>query len=108
MNESDTQRSLGRLEGKLDMILADQESARIDRKNQYAKSEAIERRLDATDQKIAGLKTQIDEAAPVITDIKRWKERFIGMQMLIAGVFVAVGGGIVLVWKWIAVKLGMQ
>lgn len=106
--DSDTQRSLGRLEGKLDMVLADQESARIDRKNQYAKAEAIERRLDATDQTIAGLKTQIDAAAPVIKEINQWRERFVGMLMLIGALSAILGGAVVVVWKWVAVKLGMQ
>ncbi|ASY62550.1 hypothetical protein SJ05684_c10930 [Sinorhizobium sojae CCBAU 05684] len=92
--ESETQRSLGRLEGKLDMILADQEQARFARQHQMEKSEAIERRLDATDQKLSSVTDRFNEAAPIISDIKRWKERFIGAQMLIAGVFVAIGGGL--------------
>ena len=104
----DIHRSLGRLEGKLDMILSDQEKARQDRKTHYEKADAIERRLEETDRKLDAVTDRFNEAAPVISDIKRWKERFIGAQMLIAAVLLAIGGGITIVWKWVAVKLGLQ
>ncbi|WP_455918750.1 hypothetical protein [Ensifer canadensis] len=104
MSEETQERAIGRIEGKLDMILADQEKARLDRKHQYEKSEAIERRLDVTDQKLTAVSSRMDDAAPVISDIRRWKERFIGMQMLVVFVAGSTGAAITALWKWLWIK----
>ena len=106
MSEESQERAIGRIEGKLDMILADQEKARLDRKHQYEKSEAIERRLDATDQKLAAVSSRMDDAAPVISEIRRWRERLIGMQMLIVFMAGSAGAAAVMFWQWLSVKLG--
>ncbi|MGT2444458.1 hypothetical protein ACU4I5_18540 [Ensifer adhaerens] len=107
MTEESQERAIGRIEGKLDMILADQEKARIDRKHQYDKSEAIERRLDVTDQKLSAVTAGWSDAAPVISDIRRWKERFIGMQMFVVFLAGSAGAALVTLWKWISVKIGL-
>lgn len=107
MTEESQERAIGRIEGKLDMILADQEKARIDRKHQYEKSEAIERRLDVTDQKLSAVTAGWVDAAPVISDIRRWKERLIGMQMLVVFLAGSAGAAITTFWKWLSVKVGV-
>jgi len=45
---------------------------------------------------------------PILDGISRWKERIIGMQMLITGISVAITGGTILFWKWIALKIGLN
>ncbi len=46
MSEAGQERAIGRIEGKLDLIISDQEKARQDRKQQYDKQEKTDRTLD--------------------------------------------------------------
>lgn len=97
---------LGALDAKMDRVLADQDQARSDRKQQYSKSENMERRLDDVDRKLEGLSTRLDKIEPVTADIGRWRERFLGMRMLIVFVAAAFGATLATVGKWILVKFG--
>lgn len=98
---------LGSLSAKIDRVLADQDQARDDRKQQYLKSETMERRIDSVVVELKSANARLDKMEPVTTDIGRWKERFIGMRILI--VFVAAGCGATLatLGKWLAIKLGI-
>lgn len=111
MTEANSERAIGRLEGKVDALVgavedqtkkSEERSARIYKELEQIRMDAAESRRDVGD-----LKARMDADAPTITEIKKWKERFIGMQMMWAVIFTVVGGGLVAVWKWIAVKLGM-
>lgn len=73
----------------------------------YGELEAIRSNASDSRRDIADLKEQIQGDAPTIAEIKRWKERFIGMQMLLGAGAAMIGGAIVLFWKWVSVKLGM-
>lgn len=97
---------LGALDAKVDRVLADQDQARYDRKQQYSKSENMERRLDDVDRKLEGLSNRLDKIEPVTADIGRWRERFIGMRMLIVVVSAAFGASLATFGKWAAIKLG--
>lgn len=97
---------LGALDAKMDRVLADQDQARADRKQQYSKSENMERRLDDVDRKLEGLSTRLDKIEPVTADIGRWRERFIGMRMLIMVISAAFGATLATFGKWAAIKLG--
>lgn len=48
-----------------------------------------------------------EKDAAKLEKIDIWKERFIGMQMLMAAVWTMIGAGVALLWKWLAVKIGM-
>lgn len=41
----------------------------------------------------------MDDAAPVISDIRRWRERFIGMQVLVVFMAGSAGAAAVAFWK---------
>ncbi len=97
---------LGSLDAKVDRILADQDQARVDRKQQYQKSEAMDRRIDDVDRKLSDLDSRLKTMEPITADIGRWKERFIGMRLLIVMVAAAFGATLATFGKWIAVKLG--
>ncbi len=75
------------LDAKVDRILADQDQARADRKQQYQKSEAMDRRID--DRKLSDLDSRLKKMEPITADIGRCKERFIGMRLLIVMVAAA-------------------
>lgn len=97
---------LGALDAKMDRVLADQEQARQDRKQQYSKAENLERRMDDLDRKFEGVAAQLGEVKATTKEIDRWKERFLGMRMLIVFVAAIFGGLIVAAGKWLAIKLG--
>ncbi|MCL6708611.1 DUF1515 domain-containing protein [Pseudomonas sp. R2.Fl] len=110
---------LGGLNAKVDMILNDQKQARLDRKEQYAKQETLERRMDSVDSKLVAIDERIDvkleaidgrldKMEPITTDIGKWKERFIGMRILIVFSSAVFGGLVVTFGKWLAVKLGLM
>lgn len=114
-----TEHDLGYLKGQMEAlqhqiatlapaIEASRKESSEGRARIYGELEAIRR--DATDSRrdIAELKTQIQGDAPTIAEIKRWKERFIGMQMLLGAGAAIIGGSIVLFWKWVSVKIGLQ
>jgi hypothetical protein len=75
---------------------------RIYRELEAIRAEAVESRV-----KVGRLEEQMASAAPEIADIKRWRERFVGMRMLIVFLSASAGGAIVAAWKWLAVKFGM-
>lgn len=56
---------------------------------------------------VAQLNTNREKDAAKLEKIDIWKERFIGMQMLMAAVWTMIGAGVALLWKWLAVKIGL-
>jgi len=90
----------------MDRVLADQDQARTDRKQQYSKLENLERRLDDVDRKSEDLKSQLVQVKTTTAEIDRWKERFLGMRMLIVFIAAAFGASAATFGKWLAIKLG--
>lgn len=111
MTDASTERAIGRLEGKLDSLMNAIEEQKTEssagRGRIYRELEAIRIEQAESKRKVTRLDEQMASAAPEIADIKRWKERFIGMRMLIVFISASAGGAIVAGWKWIMVKLGM-
>jgi len=102
------ERAIGKLEGQMNALIAaveaSAEKSDLGRSRLYSELEHIradnaERRRDVSD-----LKKQLEEYAPTIADVKKWRERFIGMQILIVFVSGSVVGTVVAFWKWIIVK----
>ncbi len=98
---------LGSLEAKVDRILTDQDQARADRKQQYRKAEEMERRFDELGRNLADLDSRLKKMEPITADIGRWKERFIGMRLLIVVVAATFGATLATFGKWIAIRLGL-
>ncbi len=107
-----TDRAIGRLEGKLDALIesvADQtRKSDQSRARTYGDIEKI--RLDVAESRrdISDLREDMAAAGPVITEIKKWRERFIGMHMLWTILVASAGGAVVAFWKWIAIKSGFS
>jgi predicted nucleic acid-binding Zn-ribbon protein len=110
MDDPSTERAIGRLEGKLDSLLraVDEQKAESSagRRRIYIELEAIRVEASVSKEKIGDLEEKMAAAAPEIAHIKRWKERFIGMRMLIVFMSATFGGAVVAGWKWILMKLG--
>lgn len=111
MTDGNSERAIGRLEGKLDTLLltvekntekSEQGRSRIYQELEQARADQAE-----TKNEVKALKAQLAEAAPVIADIKKWRERFVGMMLLVGAVGSFIGGAGVLFWKWVSAKLGI-
>lgn len=98
MNEASQERALGRLESKVDLILADNERAAHSRKEQYEKLEQITRKADAADRKIDGIDSRLKTVEEPVAEFEKWRERAIGALMLVA--FVSACIGAVTPWLW--------
>ena len=97
MEESD--RAIGRIEGRLESLI----------KSMEKQTEQIEMLTsDARDHKVdlKDVRTKLEDAAPILSEISRWRERFIGMMILTSAVFTAFGRTMAMIWKWLAVKFG--
>ncbi len=94
MTESD-ERLLGRLETKVDMILAEQARAIDARKLIYEKVDALYRKVDKTESKVE----------EPVADFNRWRERGVGALMLITFISGSTGALIATFGKkvWAAV-----
>ncbi|NRQ13477.1 DUF1515 family protein [Ensifer sesbaniae] len=112
MIDGNSERAIGRLEGKLD-ALADavergQDESKQGRARIYAELEQVRQEAARSRAEVESLKQQMADAAPIISDIKRWRERFIGMQMLVVFLAGSAGAAITTFWKWLSVKIGVQ
>lgn len=111
MTETNSERAIGRLEGSMDALVSAVEDQTEKSEERYRRvyKELEEIRLNAAESRrdIGDMKAQMNNDAGTMADIRKWKERFIGMQMMWASIFMLVGGGIAAFWKWIAVKLGL-
>ena len=104
--DAEVHRQLGALDAKIDRILADQLQARTDRKQQHEKQENMQRQLDEVDRGMKTVNSRLDKIEPITADIGRWKERFIGMRMLIVFVAAAFGATLATAGKWLLIKFG--
>ncbi|MBV2143321.1 DUF1515 family protein [Falsochrobactrum sp. TDYN1] len=88
MTEAGQERAIGRIEGKLDLIISDQEKARQDRKQQYERQEKSERLLEALQRNIESIDMRLEKVEEPVAEFSRWRERGVGAIMLI-GAFAA-------------------
>lgn len=113
-----TDRAIGRLEGQV-ASLKDQmaelvravESSRVEsssgRARIYGELEAIREDASESRRKMDKLAEADASASETIKFVNRWKERFIGMNILLVAISSTIGAGVALAWKWIIVKLGL-
>lgn len=78
------------------------------RLNQAEMKRDVQSVKQVLDDKTEGLKVRLDAAEPTLKEINRWRERFIGMQMLLGAGAAAIGGIMVYFWKWVSVKIGIN
>lgn len=98
MTDASQERTLGRLEAKVDLILEDQEQASRARRDQYEKLEQITRKADATERNFASLLQRIEAVERPVAEFSKWRERFIGMGLAVALAAGGVGALITTIW----------
>lgn len=99
MSEAGQERAIGRIEGKLDLIIADQEKARQDRKQQYERLEKIERSQEGVERKVEGIHSRLEKVEEPVAEFNRWRERGVGAMMLLSFVAATFGAVIATVGK---------
>jgi methyl-accepting chemotaxis protein len=91
----DIERILGRLEASQEVVagMVRDLSTKLDRIADDAHS---------TRARVEALEKRITEIEPTVTEMSRWKERFIGARMAVALAWVTLGGVVTtgLVWVW--------
>ncbi|PRD42195.1 hypothetical protein C5748_17170 [Phyllobacterium phragmitis] len=98
MSEESRDKSIGRLEGKMDLMLAEQQRAAGARKQTYEKMDELSRKLDGADRRIGTTEQRLDKIEVPVAEFSRWRERFIGMALLTT--FIAGSVGAVAAWLW--------
>jgi hypothetical protein len=91
-------RAIGRLEGKMDLMLAEQKAAAESRKQTYEKLETLDKKSDATNAKVAQVEARLAAVEEPVAEFSKWRERAIGAVMLVSVASALVGGGIVAGW----------
>lgn len=81
---------------------SDARGARIYGELETIRSEQADMRRDMT-----GMKNSFDKADKTIAEVNRWRERLIGMTILIGFVCSVFGGAMVIFWRWISAKIGV-
>lgn len=99
MTDAGQERAIGRIEGKLDLLIHDQEKARQDRKQQYEKQEKTDRALDDVKRMIESIDARLEKVEEPVADFSRWRERGTGAVMLVS-FFAAIFGAVMAsFWK---------
>jgi hypothetical protein len=92
MTEASQDRAIGRIEGKLDLIIAHQDKASDARKAQYEKMEELGRKIEATDRKVESIDDRLEKVEEPVAEFSKWRERGVGAIMLVSFVAASVGG----------------
>jgi predicted nucleic acid-binding Zn-ribbon protein len=112
------ERAMGKIEGQM-LALQQQvaaqtqafektrEESSLGRSRIYRELEELRQETKNTAGKIEKVAHDLAQETPVIAEVRRWKERFVGMQIAYASIAAMIGGATVIFWKWIAAKVGM-
>jgi len=106
-------RALGRVEGKIDLMIKDnnriidnQNRADIGRKQLYEAIEALRaeiadyrHQLKGLQEDVVALGKRVDELEKPVAELNRWRERAIGAAMLISIVAAIIGGALAASWQ---------
>lgn len=99
------ERAIGRLEAKVDLILAEQNRASEARKQTYEKLESLDRKATATEIRVESIDDRLGKVEEPVAEFSRWRERGVGALMLISFAAASVGGMVVAYGKkiWTAI-----
>lgn len=92
MTDAGQERAIGRVEGKLDHLIKDQEQARSDRKQQYERQEKSERLLEEMGRQMQVIDARLQKVEEPVADFNRWRERGVGAIMLVSFAAASLGG----------------
>lgn len=92
MTDASQDRAIGRIEGKIDRIIAEQDRATDARKAQNEKLDALDRKVDAAHTQVASVDARLKKVEEPVAEFSRWRERAIGAVMLVSFIAATIGG----------------
>ena len=99
MTEPNAQRSIGRLEGKLDALIAtvQEQGERSDasRARLYERLDQVAVEQQRADMVMKGLEAKVDRIEPFATDFANLKQRGLALAAVAALIWTLVGGALV-------------
>lgn len=105
MTDATDERAIGRLEAKVDILLAEQTRAAESRRQSYEKLVMLDRKITATEVKVENVEERLKSVEEPVAEFSRWRERGVGAVMLISFVAASIGGLLVTFGKkiWSAI-----
>lgn len=101
MTDNNIDRAIGRLEGKMDLMLQEQQTAAANRKQTYERLEAVEWKVEDAADEVKRVDNRLASVEAPVAEFSKWRERAIGALMLISFVSAATGAAMVAAWKGI-------
>lgn len=101
MPDADLQRALGRVEGKLDLVLKDQDDASKNRKQTYDRLETLDRKVDSINGEVARVDKRLASVERPVAEFSKWRERAIGALMLISFMSAVTGAALTAAWRYV-------
>lgn len=99
MNDASQDRAIGRIEGQLAQIISELQDAKASRKQTYEKLDMLDRKIDATETKVASVDKRLSKVEEPVAEFSRWQERGVGALMLVSFAAASIGGIAVTFWK---------
>ena len=99
MAETNQDRAIGRMEGALERVLSELQDAKVSRKQMYEKLDALDRKVESTETTVEAIDTRLKKVEEPVAEFSRWRERFIGMWLLITFISGSVVAGIIWLWQ---------
>lgn len=106
--EANLERSLGRVEGKLDLILTAQTEEASIRRKHFTRTEAVERTLESLVVETGRIDTRLAAVEKPVAEFSKWRERAVGALMLISFLSAATGAVLTAAWHQILAWLGFR
>lgn len=100
-DNDDDQRALGRVEGKIDFLVQQQEAAEKSRQRTHDQLDIVTRKQEVIQHQLVTLQSRLVAVEGPVADFSRWKERWVGAVMLIGIVFTGIGA----IASWLLEKL---
>jgi uncharacterized phage infection (PIP) family protein YhgE len=118
MPETNLDRALGRVEGKLDGVLTsiasinttlveDRQRAAMSRAAMSERIEGTEHGIESIQHRIAAIEKGIEEIKPLADEVRAWKQRGIGAAGILTALGAIFGGAIVAFRDRILTALGI-
>lgn len=98
VEKSGQERSIGQIEGKLDLLIEDMKADSKKRDEQDDRLERIERSQDVLGRRIDDVLKRLEGVEKPVAEFNRWRERAIGAMMFVSLAAALIGGAVATYW----------
>ena len=100
MTDTTDERALGRVEGKLDYLVQQQEAAERSRRHTHDQLETVARKQIEIQHDLKNVTTRLVAVEGPVVEFQRWRERWLGAMMLVGFMFTGVGMVVSYIVNW--------